>query len=731
MKTPKSSPRRTEFDRRGFLKTVAGAAAFTATSGFLEVPRARGQSATQRNLILFITDQERAIQWFPPGWAATNLPATQQLRDTGVSFDRCCANAAMCSPSRNTLFTGLFPAQHQSFDTLTEDFSQSLAEHQLDPAVPNLATVLKGAGYDVVYKGKWHMSKRVENCDGTYTEDDIARYGFDGWDPPDAGQDVKIENYGGGTADNDQRFIDDAVAFLQEKAANPGSRPFCLVISLVNPHDVLGYPGNQGTGGYGPTDLLGDVEIPPTVTENLLTNFKPTAHEALLLRLNGLGPIVTDQQRRSYVNFYANLMKIVDDQMGQILDVFTGAAGLALRDNTWIVRTSDHGEMGMCHGGLRQKSFMCYEEVVRVPLIWSNPIDFPAGRTSDKLVSHVDLLPTICATLGVPGWQGYNFSGIDYSSLIQSPVAPDVQDYLLFTFDDIYAGQNAVNSPAGIVPPPNRIQMIREKEFKYARYFDAAGVQADQQEFYDLRPTGLGGTDYDDTYGQPLELSNLSVWAEAIRIVAGQAPIANATQIAKRTQMSQDLPNIVAARLQPRPAGAPVAPQNFQTQLVGSDVQISWISRSTTQYQLQQTTDGKSWYNVGTLVVGNNGPMTLCQPNDPSVVGYRLAWNAVGVAGPASEIAAPPAPTLDVRGKNRIRISKNSFALHGSTNTVGNEIQYKIRGKGGRTAGMTTSKFNWNLSIKGIPRGRSTLMVRAVNSAGVATDWQQIKLIRE
>ena len=104
----------------------------------------------------------------------------------------------MCTPSRNTIFTGLYPAQHRSSDTLTEGFPQSEAEHQLDPTLPNLATVLKAAGYEVVYKGKWHLSKAVEGADDTLRHDDISRYGFDQWDAPDAGQDVKTENFGGG-----------------------------------------------------------------------------------------------------------------------------------------------------------------------------------------------------------------------------------------------------------------------------------------------------------------------------------------------------------------------------------------------------------------------------------------------------------------------------------------------------------------------------------------------------
>jgi choline-sulfatase len=102
-------------NRRDFLRTVGGATAFAASYGFINIPTARGQTAPpKRNLILILTDQERALQWFPDDWAATNLPNYTALCNTGIHFDHCCTNAAMCSPARNTIFTGLYPAQHQS-----------------------------------------------------------------------------------------------------------------------------------------------------------------------------------------------------------------------------------------------------------------------------------------------------------------------------------------------------------------------------------------------------------------------------------------------------------------------------------------------------------------------------------------------------------------------------------------------------------------------------------------
>lgn len=628
--------------RRTFIKTLATAGAVAAGQPILNVFVSSARASTTpippasngMNLILFLTDQERALQWFPPGWAAANLPAMTSLHANGVSFDRACTNSCMCTPARNALFTGLFPAQHRSTDTLTEGFSQSEEEHQLDPSLPNLATVLRSAGYEVVYKGKWHMSKPVESESGETLHDDLARYGFEQWDAPDAGQDVKMENYGGGTADHDSRYTDDAVTYLKHKRDNPGGKPFCLVISLVNPHDVLGYPKEHLDGGYTLADLEGDIDLPPTIDENLLLNHKPTSHRELLLKLNGLGPLLTDKQRREYLNFYGNLMKVVDGHLQQVLDVFSeNTAGETLRDKTLVVRTSDHGEMGLCHGGLRQKSFNCYEETIRVPLVWSNPELFPSGRSSSHFVSHVDFLPTVCSLLGVPDPASYQFAGIDYASLLLDAAAPSVQDYVLFTYDDINAGQDADGTDGnGIISPPNRIHMIRETDYKYARYFDGRGVEPDQQEFYDLRPAPQGGTDTDTATGQPVEMRNLSEWAENKRPVK----LATTEQKTKRTALMQRLEDVTADRLKSRPSSdkAPVKAENVSIRTVTAHseetsesqdlIEIKFISRWGSEYQLQRSTGLQDWADIGDAIAGNNGPILFSEPLPPSRAFYRV-----------------------------------------------------------------------------------------------------------
>ncbi len=65
----------------------------------------------------------------------------------------------MCSPSRASIFTGYFPAQHGITDTLSFGTRFSEDERVLPRDLPNMATVFETVGYDVAYIGKWHLSK--------------------------------------------------------------------------------------------------------------------------------------------------------------------------------------------------------------------------------------------------------------------------------------------------------------------------------------------------------------------------------------------------------------------------------------------------------------------------------------------------------------------------------------------------------------------------------------------
>src|SRR5690606_5888081 len=56
-----------------------------------------------KNIVLFITDQQRATQHFPRGWEAAHLPGLTRLKRRGLSFEQAFTSTCMCSPSRASL----------------------------------------------------------------------------------------------------------------------------------------------------------------------------------------------------------------------------------------------------------------------------------------------------------------------------------------------------------------------------------------------------------------------------------------------------------------------------------------------------------------------------------------------------------------------------------------------------------------------------------------------------
>ena len=114
------------------------------------------------NILLIITDQEREVMHWPEGWAEENLHARNRLMANGMTFKRAYIATAACSPSRASLFTGLYPAQHgvtrllQSNDPYSAD---QIHQAQLSSHTQNIAKMLASAGYNVVFKGKWHLTK--------------------------------------------------------------------------------------------------------------------------------------------------------------------------------------------------------------------------------------------------------------------------------------------------------------------------------------------------------------------------------------------------------------------------------------------------------------------------------------------------------------------------------------------------------------------------------------------
>jgi arylsulfatase A-like enzyme len=480
------------------------------------------------NIVVLITDQQRAPQHWPedPAWHEQLMPNDAELRRTGMSFTRAFAATAMCSPSRATFLTGRYPSRHGVTLTMTEgdlfpdkanvpDVLRTVArlaasgevprgrlanrfvrgtlrlgpksgnEPELKAGTETLASLLRERGYHVAFKGKWHLSKPIGGngwsaADAERIERD---YGFAEWEPPDAGGDAKAATFGGGNAGTTHEGWDEDYTRQMERWLSQAQlpEPFCLVFSLVNPHDVLGYPSSFVQGGYSAADFRGlDVPLPATIDEDLRD--KPTVHSLMKLGQTAyIGGLDDRAAQQDYVNFYAHLHRVVDEKIGRLLAALgdPGDPG-SLRSRTVIARISDHGELGMSHGGLRQKMFNTYEESIRVPFVISNPVLFPEPRQSDALVSLVDLVPTLLGLSGRPG-DPERFDGIDLGPLVRAESAA-VRDAVLFTYDDHQAG-TAFQNVSG---QPNRIRCVRDSRWKYAVYLDPSGETPPEFELYDL-----------------------------------------------------------------------------------------------------------------------------------------------------------------------------------------------------------------------------------------------------
>ncbi len=528
-------------DRRGITRAdLLKRAAAAGTGIILGGPaasagaRSRGRAPAKRvagmNILLFLTDQQRSLQHFPRGWAKRNLPGLTRLTNRGLTFENAFTNACMCSPARSTLMSGYFPAQHGVKYTLETSMpSSQYPQVELATTFKNPASVVAAAGYTPVYKGKFHCNKPANGS--TWVPQDVNQYGFTRWNPPDAGGNQSIPEEGGGLYDNDGRFItsqgtpdagtEGALQYLDSVAAQ--NQPFFMVVSLVNPHDVLLYPKTYTSGGYDSTWLEGEIEPPGTVDEDLST--KPSVQAEFLKIFNLSGPIPTRQMKRNYLNFYGNLMASSDAFLVQLLDALDRNG---LTNDTLVIATADHGEMGTAHGGMRQKNFNVYEEATHIPLVYSNPRLFPRARSSQALVSHVDFLPTLASLVDAPSTARAGWAGKDYSDIVLGRSSKGVQDYTVFTYDDYQSGQ-----PKGPYPkPPNHIVSIRERNWKIARYYDIAGKEPDQWELYHL------ATD-------PYERVNL----------AHEGHKRTPAQQRAYTRLRRKLARVEKTRLQPLPSG--------------------------------------------------------------------------------------------------------------------------------------------------------------------------------
>lgn len=342
-------------------------------------------SATRPNIVVLFSDQQR---WDTVGACGSPLqltPNLDRLATDGAAFSRCFTPQPVCGPARACLMTG-------QWATRTGVWRNDIA---LAPDALTLPRLLKPAGYDLAYIGKWHLASddgfaSADRPAANFHTDPVPRDRRGGWTGHWIAADALEHTshaYGGHMFDSAghtvawEGYRADALTNLAlEYLGNrkPGGAPFCLFVSYLEPHHQN--DSERFEGPRGSADRFRDLWAPTDLT-----------------RADARGD--WREQWPDYLGCVASL----DMNAGRIL---TALERRGLLDNTLVVYTSDHG----CHFKTRNWEYKrsCHDASTRVPCIIRGP-GFRGGLSCGAIVTLLDISATIVQAARVPvpdDWPG-------------------------------------------------------------------------------------------------------------------------------------------------------------------------------------------------------------------------------------------------------------------------------------------------------------------------------------
>lgn len=324
------------------------------------------------NILFVIADQWRAQAFGFAGDPNVQTPHLDALQQESVRCVNMISGVSVCCPMRASMLTGQRPLTHGVF----------MNDVSLNPEATTIAKVLKQAGYDTGYIGKWHV-------DGHGRSAFIPRerrQGFDYWKVLECTHNYNQSFYYGDDSEKQEwngfdsiAQTEDARQYLKDHAK--ADKPFCLFLAWGPPHDPYQLAPPQYRDKYHP----GKIQLRPNVPAD-------TAQKA----------------RVAAAGYYANCTAL-DDCMGNLLQTLRDAG---LVSNTIVVFTADHGDLLGSHGSFNKQQ--PYEESVHVPMLLRWPSGFGAGaRSLDALINSEDIMPTLLGLCGVAipkSVEGINYS---------------------------------------------------------------------------------------------------------------------------------------------------------------------------------------------------------------------------------------------------------------------------------------------------------------------------------
>jgi arylsulfatase A-like enzyme len=431
------------------------------------------------NVVVIYTD-DQPQEWVGCYGGNVATPNIDRLAEEGVRFDRYYVSSPVCAPSRYSAVSGRYARRSQQFhETCPPGDPVNIAwEPGIAGDDENVATVLRDAGYRTGFVGKWHQGglDGVEPVpdDADPEDPDVARTVRENYDVltetiRDSGFDEVYSAYfanvfSAGVPEGLQRHnmewvTEGAQNFLR---ANHGD-PFFLYLAPTLTHDPWKRSQVEADPRITPAGVLDDAadaqpdraDVLGRVHGSAAASRDPTdAEQAAFMTRESV------QLGRAFATW-------LDDGVGTVLDTL---ADLGVADNTVVVFTSDHGNRG---------KLTCYDAGARQPCLvrWPGAVD--PGTSCDRLVSNVDLAPTLFDIAGVDPGPQYTVDGQSFLPVLTGEGAYRREDlFLEITTERAVVTDDGYKYIAVRFPP--EIQSAVDDGARYQHSGDPAGEHLDR-----------------------------------------------------------------------------------------------------------------------------------------------------------------------------------------------------------------------------------------------------------